>query len=1058
MRKLIILVFFLFTTEMLSAQPYYFRRFQVENGLSNNTVFCSTQDRSGFMWFGTKDGLNRFDGYQFRTYRHDTDVPGSIGNDLVYALHYDASGQLWVGTNQGVYLYQPQTESFKLVKGTENLRINDLGTDRNGNLWIISLFRMHIYNTHSQKLFSFGDKVHFDATSVSRMNDGSMWISTMQGTIEKFDPLSEKFESHYVLNRTKSRESSWVTKTLDAGNGKLLIGTANQGLKIFDLRTQSTQDILTFNTDQTSIYVRDLARTDSHEFWIASESGIYVYNIQNNAITQLKKQYSDSYSLSDNAIYTVFRDREHGIWAGSFFGGVNYYSDQNALFTKFFPKKDSNSISGSDVREICKDANGNLWIGTEDAGLNLQNAKTGAFSNFLPDGKNTSIAYSNIHGLLIDGNKLWIGTFEHGLDILDVRSKKVIKHYSAGKGNALRTNFIVTFCKTSKGEILVATIAGLYLYNAKTDDFELVKGLPAAFFQVITEDRKGNIWAGTFNDGVFKFRLGERKINQFKYNPANPNSIGHNTINGIFEDSSNNIWISTDGGGLNLYKKQLEQFERVTKKDGLPSNFLFKMLEDDEHMIWVGTTRGLVQFDPKTRAVKTFSKANGLLTDQFNYNSGFKDTDGRMYFGSVRGLISFHPSDFKNFTAIAPVKLTGFQVNNEESIIAAKNSILQKSIIYTDKVTLDDENSSFSLDFAALSYISPDMTQYAYRMTGLNNNWVFLKSNRKVYFTKLAAGNYIFEVKALLNGTNKWSTDNARIHITILPPFYRSNLAYFLYFLCAAVLVIYLVSMYHRRIMLKNKRRMELFENKKEKEVYQAKIEFFTNIAHEIRTPLTLIKGPMEKVIGQAASVPYIEKNLRIMDRNTDRLLNLTNQLLDFRKTEVRGFSLSFVKGNISEILQEIFLIFQPLAEEKNIKFSIQIPPDAVFAYIDTEAFYKIMSNLIDNAIKYGQNKVCVQLSLPSGDADLFRITVLNDGPLIPEELRIKIFEPFFRASEKQIKQGTGIGLSIAKSLAELHNGQLYAGESDEKYNSFILELPVHQLIEFNLKGKWKKQ
>jgi len=1043
---------------MLSAQPYYFRRFQVENGLSNNTVFCSTQDRSGFMWFGTKDGLNRFDGSQFRTYRHDPEVRGSIGNDLVYALHYDNNNRLWIGTNQGVYLYHPQTESFSIIEGTEQLRINDLGTDNKGNLWIVSLFRIHIYAIHTRKLVSFGNTVHFDANSVTRMRDGSMWISTMQGTIEKFNSLSGKFESHYVLNRTKSRESSWVTKTLDAGNGQLLIGTANQGLKIFDLRTQSTKDILTYNADQTSIYVRDLARTSLHEFWIASESGIYVYNIQNNAITQLKKQYSDPYSLSDNAVYTVFRDRENGIWAGSFFGGVNYYSQQNALFTKFFPKKDSNSISGSDVREICKDIHGNLWIGTEDAGLNMQDAKSGIFSNFLPDGRNSSIAYSNIHGLLIDGNKLWIGTFEHGLDIMDVSSKKVIKHYSAGKENSLRTNFIVTFCKTSKGEILVATIAGLYRYNKSTDDFELIPGLPAAFFQVITEDRNGNLWAGTFNDGVFKFRIGEKNVLQFKYDPANPNSIGHNTINGIFEDSRSNIWISTDGGGLNRYKSQNQSFERITKKEGLPSNFLFKMLEDDEQKIWVGSTRGLVQFDPQTHAIKTFSKANGLLTDQFNYSSGFKDTDGRMYFGSVRGLISFHPSDFKDFQSTAPVKITGFQVDNEESKIASENSILQKSISYTDKIVLNDESSSFSIDFAALSYISPDMTQYAYRMTGLNNSWVFLKSNRKVYFTKLAAGNYTFEVKALLNGTNKWSTDNAKIFITILPPFYRSNLAYLLYFLCAAALIIYFVSMYHRRIMLKNKRRMELFENKKEKEVYQAKIEFFTNIAHEIRTPLTLIKGPMEKVIRQAASVPYIEKNLRLMDRNTDRLLNLTNQLLDFRKTEVRGFSLSFVKGNITEILHEIFLIFQPLADEKDIQFSIQLPPVAVFAYIDTEAFYKIMSNLIDNAIKYGQNKVCVQFSLPAGDTGFFRITVLNDGPLIPEELRKKIFEPFFRASEKQIKQGTGIGLSIAKSLAELHSGQLYAGESDEKHNSFILELPVHQLIEFNLKGKWKKQ
>lgn len=1007
------------------------------------------------MWFGTKDGLNRFDGYQFKTYRHDSEQNGSIGNDLIYALHNDSANNLWIGTNSGVYLYTSQTERFSLIKGTENIIINDLTTDKNGNLWIVASRQTLLYNIKKKILYVFGKKAGFEATSVSAMKDGSIWITTLQGTIEEYDSKKQTFLAHYVMSKANPKENSWATKMLDAGDNKILVGTANQGIKLFDRKTGLTKEILTFNEDKVSIYVRDIVQASKDEFWIASESGIYVY--VNNKITQLKKQYGNSYSLSDNAIYTVFKDREMGMWVGTYFGGINYYSSQYSLFTKYFPQKESNSISGSDVREICKDAYGNLWIGTEDAGLNMLDIKTGLFTNFLPDGKPSSISYSNIHGLLVDQDKLWIGTFEHGLDIMDIKTKKVIKHYTPGIGNSLSSGFIVNICKTRSGEILLATIKGLYQYNRKKDNFDLVEGMPIVFYEIIKEDSQGNIWAGTFNNGLILYHPKEKTYITYKNDPNNPKSINHNAINGIFEDKNKNIWISTDGGGLNFLNQKTQTFDRITAKDGLPSNFLFKIMDDSEGKLWIGSTQGLIHFNPENRTFKVYSKSNGLLTDQFNYNSGYKDTDGRLYMGSVRGMISFQPRELKNFSIKSPVKITGFQIDNKETAIKDQ-SVLEKSILYTNKITLDDSQSSFSLDFAATSYTSPDMTQYAYRMKGLSDNWNYLKANRKVYFTKLAAGNYVFEVKALINGTETWTGQNPTISFTVLPPIYKSKIAYLIYSVLILAITFYFFRAYHVRMLNRNKQRMERFEERKAREIYQAKIEFFTNIAHEIRTPLTLIKGPMEKIIKQTASTPVIEKNLRIMERNTNRLFKLTNQLLDFRKTEVNGFSLNFVKANISDILNEIYTIFQPLAEEKNFNYKLSLPYEKISAYIDTEAFYKIMSNLIDNALKYSEKNIIVALQFPVDKPEIFRITVTNDGLLIQPELRTKIFEPFFRATENQLKQGTGIGLSIAKSLAELHGGNLFATNDETGQNIFVLELPVHQLFEFNLKGKWKKQ
>ena len=1033
--EVVVLFFF---AHKSNAQSYFFRHYQVENGLSNNTVYCSLQDKNGFLWFGTKDGLNRFDGYHFKLYNIKEDGRSKTP-DFISCLVTDKNNVLWVGSQNGLFTFDMLQE--KLVRFIDSFtEINSLQIDAKGRLWFISRFTICRYDFDTKKLQVFPPEKYFDATSLSLSEEGDIWSSTPNGLLKKFNEATNTFESFPVFSHSPPASSYWIQKLYPGGNGSLFVGTSNQGLKQFNTTTGEYTDLLTFNRDKTTIYVRDIKKFSSNEFWIATESGIFIYNTDTKSFFNLKKKITDPYSLSDNAVYTLCKDKEGGIWAGTFFGGVNYYSKQYAVFRKYFPDNSKNSISGSAVREICEDQLGNLWIGTEDAGLNKLNPKTGAITQFQPTGEKGSIAYSNIHGLLAKGNELWIGTFEHGLDVMDIASGKVKTHFTAGPGNKeLKSNFVVCLLQTQTGDIFAGTSNSLFRYDG-TSGFANVQAVPSnIFISCLLEDHNKTIWIGTHDRGLYFYNPLTQEKGHFKNEAGNDNSIATNTLNAIFEDSKQNLWFSTEGGGLCKLNRDRKTFSRITIKDGLPSNFIFKVLEDDRNNLWISTSRGLVNLKPETGALTVYTKDNGLLNDQFNYNSGYKDAEGQMYFGSVKGMINFKPGDFSNTTTVPPVYITGFQVQNKEVEITKDSSFLNTSIIYTDEITLSHDHSSFSIDFAALSYISPEMTAYLYTMDGLDKEWTTIKPNRKIYFTSLSPGRYVFKLKASINGKE---SKEKQLVIRILPPFWATLWAYLVYAVVALSLFYYLMRSYHI-----------IVEDKKETEIYEAKIEFFTNVAHEIRTPLTLIKGPVENLLEKVNEVPDIKEDVETMERNTNRLIALITQILDFRQTETKGFSIDFSKINITGILKEDHHNFIALAKKRNLSYTLDVPSAEVIAFADEEALHKIFSNLINNAVKYAQKKV--QIRLTANNESAFTVEVTNDGPMIPPGMKEKIFEPFYRLKETVKKQGTGIGLALARSLAELHNGNLYLKEPTNGLNTFVLCLPLKPERQAN--GKFKK-
>lgn len=1043
---LLIPVCFFFITLTVNSQSYNFKKYQVENGLSTNLTTAVIQDSKGFIWIGTRDGLNRFDGYNFKIFRHNIRDSNSLVSSIINCVYEDRKGTLWVGTEKGLFKYNPFGENFTHIKaGSTNaidmapILARSIVMDEQDNLWFIAGEMVCKYNTKNATLTTFNTDQYFSASAICA-SAGNVWVGTKEGILEKYDPNSNTFKAFDVFKYSlpPSSASGQIQKILDCENGKFLIGTANSGIKLFDPNDYSYKDLLTQNKDFSLLFIRDILKSSGDEYWIATESGLIVYNLKNNHTISLKREFNNPYSLSSNSLWSMCKDKEGGIWVASYSGGINYSPKANTPFEIISARGDANSLSGNVVREICQDHKGNLWIGTEDAGLNKYDPLSKKITHFSPHGGKGSISFFNVHGLLPVGDELWVGTLYHGLDVMNIKTGKVIRHYGLGKGeNDLKNDFITTLYQTRSSAILVGTWTGLYTYDKRADNFTPVPNLNIQI-QSILESKSGDIWICSFGNGIFRYNPATGKVDNFRNENGNSNSISNNQANAILEDSDNNLWIATEEG-LNKYFPGSKKFITYTVEDGLPSNFILKLLADEKNNLWISTSKGLACLNTKTEKIKVYTTANGLISDQFNFNSAFKDSKGKLYFGTVNGLVSFYPSSFEQNSFIPPVYLTGFEISNRKVGIDSLKSPLKKSITFSEMITLKHDQSTFSIEFAALSYTSPQTNQYAYILEGVDKEWTYLKKNRSAYYTNVAPGTYKFRVKSI-SGINDKNGKDTTLIIKITPPLWASPIAYFFYIAVCLSLFFYLARTYHKRMIKKNERKEELMKHEKEKDLYKAKIEFFTNVAHEIKTPLTLIKAPLENLIRSEGNKPDTKDNLELMERNTNRLIDLTNQLLDFQRAETKQYSLHFERLNIAAFIQEIHSNFLPLAQNRQLHYSIPPLPQQLFRAFDPDALNKILSNLYSNAVKYAATSVSIQASLTD---NLFCFEIKNDGHLIPFELRDKIFEPFYRLEEAEMETGTGIGLAISRSLTELHNGSLVLKENDEGLNHFVLTLPL---------------
>lgn len=1014
---------------------YSFRHLDTEKGLSQNSVLSILQDKKGFMWFGTKDGLNRYDGNTIKIFKNDIDNPYSLGNNTVWSLLERSNGDIWVGTERGVYIFDPETERFTFFDQQTstgeviNHWVTGIDADKNGNIWIAAghLF-CYVVETGELKI----DRISRSQAWNVKVDNNDVWVSTFGGVhrygVKDYN-LGEQAQQIYC----STSNNELVSVVTPFNSNHLLIGTLNEGLKIMD---KQTEEITSYHLEKSfgdeNLYIRDLKQFSDGNIWIGTQTGLYIHDPVSNKTTYLYHNWNDNNSLSDNAIYSMYEDREGGIWIGTYFGGVCYYPKGYTYFKKDYPISNVNSIIGERVSGICEDKNNNIWIGTEDAGLCRLDPITYHFEHFKPD-ETSGLNYGNVHDVISDDDLLWIGTFSHGINVYNLKNKSWKYYRPSSEPGSIDNEDIFALYKDHSGRIWVGTSSSAFLYDREADNFIRLNELLHHFVSDIIEDRHGNIWFATYSNGVYCYNPETEKYTNYTYDKNDPGSISHYKIICMFVDSKQRLWFATESRGICMFDEKNGKFTRYGTKDGLSNDVIYKILEDDESNLWLSSNVGLMRFNPATGEIRLFTLNNGLTSNQFNYKSGYKNKKGIMYFGTVKGMISFKPSEFNKNEYIPPVVITGFKLLNSEKSF-------EKQLSNNEPVVLTHKQSSFHINFAALSYVDPDMNEYMYKMEGLDEGWNHLQKAREITYSNLSHGKYIFKVKGS-NNDGIWNEKVDTLAIIIHPPFWFSTWAYVFY--CSLIIMLLFVFLwyYKQRLDQKNLRKRILFETQKEKEIYHAKIDFFTNVAHEVRTPLTLIKGPLEYILTNKTDQEECQANLLTMKKNTDRLLSLINQLLDFRTTEAHGFSLSFTQEDICDVLDSVYVMFKPMAEQRNIRITIKECSTPILADIDREAVTKIISNLFTNAIKYGDTRIEVELAEFQDNS--FSLRINNDGQLIPAKLRKKIFEPFYQANKE--RSGSGIGLALVRSLVDLHKGKVYVDDTFNDVNSFVVILPKKQ-------------
>ncbi|MFT4926157.1 MAG: ligand-binding sensor domain-containing protein/signal transduction histidine kinase [Phenylobacterium sp.] len=1084
----LLLILFHTTAAFASGPTARFDRLSIEDGLSQTVVLSVLQDQQGFLWFATQDGLNRYDGYEFKIYRHDPANPKSLANNFVNTLFEDASGTLWVGTRDGgLDKYNASNQDFEHYRHdpddphsiSEN-NIKALFEDNNGDLWVgtsnSGLNRFDAKTGQFTRFIHTDDETslpHNKIWAINQDSQGILWIGT-SGGLSRYHGEKQTF-SHFRHNPVDHRSLSHnqVYAILEDSKNQLWIATRD-GLNRFNKQTKRFKR---FSHDPANPYslshnrIKSLHEDQHGNLWIGTYAGgLNKYDPDRDWFTHFKHDPTNVNSLSDNSVRAIYGDRQGELWIGTFGGGVSKYNPRRERFDYFRHQiSDPYSLSHAFVFAIFADRDNILWVGT-DNGLDRYDPQTQRFAHFKHDpAEPSSLSSNRIRAIYQDSlGSLWIGTVGGGLNRFNPASQSFehFKHHSADP-NSLSHNTVNTILEDSHQHLWVGTNGGgLNQYNRSSNNFVHFKhkttdplSLSHNIVRALHEDSEGILWVGTKGGGLSRFDSQSWQFKHYQYQPDNSNSLSHNSVEDIHQDSKGQLWIATKAG-LSRFDPTTERFTRYNKKDGLANDTILGILEDNQGLLWLSTNSGLSRFDPQLitapgeknnpSAVRNFDISDGLQSNEFNAGAYFKSISGELFFGGVNGFNRFFPENMKDDTQLPPVVLTDFLLFNQSVAIGTKISNDQhnrfdyrQAIDQVKKLTFTYRQNQMSFEFAALDYTNPMKNQYAYQLIGWDKNWIYTDAkNRRATYTNIPHGDYTLHVKAS-NSEGHWNEVGTTLPITILPPPWRTWWAWLIYGLLTLTLVSSLTS---AKVQSK-KVHQEHAVNQQLVQVDKLKDQFLANTSHELRTPLNGIIALAESLIDGIGGPQSATSttNLAMIVSSGKRLSNLVNDILDFSKLRSTDLKLDLKPVDLYGLTEVIFALSRPLIGNKDITLIPAMPKNLPPVMADEARLEQIMHNLVSNAIKFTDHGNVIASAMVINDE--LMISVSDTGIGIAHDQFDTIFESFqqIEGESEQVHAGTGLGLAVSQQLVELHGSKITVDSELAQGSIFSFTLPISE-------------
>jgi signal transduction histidine kinase/ligand-binding sensor domain-containing protein/DNA-binding response OmpR family regulator len=1106
----VLLLFFLsiLSTDILlgytsrQADGMFFQKLAVEHGLSDLTVRSIVQDRDGYMWFGTNNGLNRYDGNEIVNYFFDRNDPNSLRGNLIYCLYVDSRNNLWVGTwGGGLSLYNRELDQF--ISFTHNpadqgsIGHNDIWhifEDSVGNLWIATQrgldrfdYDSFTFEKHLSDLSLPGESVNLKRKAfscITEKRDGTLWISVWKHGLLNYDQHNRRITRHYVHESgNKNALSTSEINTLFAdSDGSLWIGTYKgylermtyrDGVAVFE-KYPCAPAPFGISDDRINFIIEN----NQGYLLIGTEDGLNILNKATGDVEQYFHYVDQDQSLSSNHLWSAHVSKNGIIWIGTLEGGVNIFDPWRRKFTSRYPAiTEAKELPGKFVKSIFRDADNQLWVGT-DHGLNKFSSQNELIQTFVHEDDGLDIG--GVSGIVEDTKgTIWIGTWGGGLHYLSKNRSSIKRYHQQGNRETPRGISdlnIQVMTSDYSGNILIGTTFGyVYQFNPATDTFKSflcqdLDSLRGAPVRAIIPDRDGSVWIGLIeNGGLIRHNFDTGETTRYHLKKCDKNySLSSNDISSLLDDG-NRLWVGTQNG-LNLLHKQTGQISVYDEKHGLANKSILSMQKDIEGNIWLSTPLGLSKFDRRTGVIYNYDGRDGALG---NCVVSWKGLDSELYFGGINGLFSFNPLQITHNTYLPPVVFSSLSIYNKKVYPNEDDSPLEKHINQTQKIVLNHRQTSFAFEYAALNYTLPEKNQYRYILEGFDPYWVNAGTRNVAYYTNVRQGTYVFKVQGA-NNDGYWNDEPKTIEITILPPWWNTIWFKIIVLIFALSGIALLIATRTYRIKQKQLHLSQLVrERTREIEAQKAmireqsirlhkadqmKIRFFTNISHEFRTPLTLILNPITKLLNELSNKKKYELPFMVIKRNTLRLTALINQFLDISRIEAGELRLSVAKGDIIDFIIEIVNTYKFAILQKKIEYNISVPNGSNICYFDGDKIEKIIYNLLSNALKFtppgGQIDFSAEFvyisvsgseqgSEKAGNPNHLSIKVKDTGPGIPGNKLERVFERFYQLEGDQHHLGSGIGLSLTKDLIDIYRGKIDIRSNINEGTEFSILIPI---------------